>query len=119
MSLHWQRPGVNHVGEYQASGHTLVITGSANKIFLKYVASGISLSAINADVDVTFYDSDHRTHSFTVPIDSTAAYKGKFLTFKVAAGADALVSVTNIPSASYLPPSASMLFRQQNDIFIT
>ena len=121
MGLQWQKPGINHVGEYQASGHTLVITGSSedNTIYLKYVASGITVSAINADVDVTFYDSDHIARAFTVPIDSTASYKGKFLTFKVGNGADAVVSVTNIPSASYVPPSGSMLYRTQNDVFIT
>lgn len=119
MSIQWQKPGVNHVGEYQASGHTLVVTGSSNKIYLKYVASGMTVSAIDADVDITFYDSDHVAHAFTVPIDTTASYKGKFLTFNVASGADALVSVTNIPSASYAPPSGSMLHRTQNDTFIT
>ena len=120
MSSRWPKPGINHVGEYQASGHTLVMTGSNTRtIYLKYVASGITVSAIDADVDVTFFDSDHVARAFTVPIDSTASYKGKFLTFKVGAGADAIVSVTNIPSASYTPPSGSMLYRTQNDTFIT
>ena len=109
MGTNWQRPGINHVGEYQASGHTFVVTGSAHIIKLKYVASGITVSAIDADVDVSFYDSDHVARAFTVPIDSTASYKGKFLTFNVAAGADAIVSITNIPSASYIPPSGSQL----------
>ena len=117
MGLNWQKPGVNHVGEYQASGHTLPITGSAEKIFLKFVASGITLSA-TADATASFYFGD-QTMNFPLKSSATATFEGKFLTFKVPANMNALVSVTNIPSASYQPPSGSMLYRTQNDTFIT
>ena len=117
MSLHWPKPGLNAVGEYQASGHTLPITGSAEKIFLKFVASGITLSA-NADATASFYFGDEKME-FPLKASSTATFAGKFLTFKVPANMNALVSVTNIPSASYQPPSGSMLYRTQNDTFRT
>ena len=110
MGLNWQKPGINHVGEYQASGHTLPITGSSNKIFLKFVASGITLSA-TADATASFYNSDHIAMDFPMKASTTATFSGKFLTFKVPANINALVSITNIPSASYIPPSGSMLYR--------
>ena len=117
MALQWQKPGVNHVGEYQASGHTLPITGSANKIYLKYVASSITLSA-TADATASFYFGTE-TMNFPLKASTTATYSGKFLTFKVPANVNALVSITNIPSASYDPPSGSMLYRTQNTTFLT
>lgn len=110
MSLHWPQPGVNHVGEFQASGHTFVVTGSSNIIKLKYVASSITLSVVSgSDLDATFYDSSHVGMPFTVPSGTTARFKGKFLTFNIPVGMDALVEVTNIPSGSYLVPSGSQM----------
>ena len=108
MGTNWPKPGVNHVGEYQASGHTLVITGSSNKTHLKYVASSITLSA-TADASAIFYDSSHEAMSFAMKASTTATFKGKFLTFKIPANMTALVSITNIPSGSYLIPSGSQL----------
>ena len=118
MGLQWQKPGPNHVGEYQASGHTLPITGSSDTIYLKFVASSITLSA-TADATASFYGSDHVAMNFPLKASTTSTFSGKFLTFKVPANVNALVSVTNIPSASYSPPSGSMLYRTQNDTFIT
>ena len=110
MSLHWPQPGVNHVGEFQSSGHTFVVTGSSNIIKLKYVASSITLSVAGASaLDATFYDSSHVAMGFTVPAASTARFKGKFLTFNIPSGMDALVEITNIPSGSYLVPSGSQI----------
>lgn len=108
MSLHWPKPGANHVGEYQASGHTFVVTGSANIIKLKYVASSITLAA-TADATASFYDSSHVQMQIPMKGSTTATFKGKFLTFNIPANMNALVSVTNIPSASYHPPSGSQL----------
>lgn len=108
MSLYWPKPGANHVGEYQASGHTFVVTGSSNIIKLKYVASSITLSA-TADATASFYDSSHVQMQIPMKASTTATFKGKFLTFNVPTNMNALVSVTNIPSASYLPPSGSQL----------
>ena len=108
MGLQWQKPGINHVGEYQASGHTLVITGSAKIVRLNYVASSITLSA-TADATASFFDSSHVAMPFPLKSATTATYKGKFLTFNIPINMTALVSVTNIPSASYVPPSGSQL----------
>ena len=110
MAQHWPRPGINHVGEYQASGHSLVITGSAKTIYLKHVASSITVSATSA-ADLTIFDGLHEGFGFTVPENATATFKGKFLTFKVPANMDALVEITNIPSGSYRVPSRAEIFR--------
>jgi hypothetical protein len=118
MSLHWPgKMGVNYVPEYQASGHTLVVTGSSNKIFLTHVASSITVSAIDADKAITFYDGNHSGHDFTVPVDTTARFKGKFLTLKIPSDASALIEITNIPSSSYAVPAWHELHRISNDGF--
>ena len=109
MSFHWPKPGINHVGEYQVSGHTFVATGSNKIIYLNYVASSITMAAIDADRAITFYDPGGAANNFTVPQDTTARFTGKFLTFKVPANASALVEVTNIPSASYISGSGAPL----------
>lgn len=111
MGTNWQRPGINHVGEYQASGHTFVVTGSANIIKLKYVASSITVSSVADQGLLTIYDSSHAATDFRIPSGSCASYKGKFLTFKLepAVETSALISLTNITSASYIPPSGSQL----------
>jgi hypothetical protein len=114
MSLHWPKAGINHVPEFQVSGHTLVITGSSETIYLTHVASSITLSADGADKEVTFYDGGHTGIAFTVPQDTTARFKGKFLTFSVPAGADALVEITNIPSSSYSVPTFAAMHRTTN-----
>lgn len=113
MATHWPKPGINHVGEFQVAGHTLVITGSAKTIYLSHVASSITLANTHTsnNLDFTVYDSSHAAMAFTVPNDTVVRYTGKFLTFHVSASMSALVEVTNIPSASYLIPSASQLHR--------
>lgn len=110
MATNWPQPGINHVGEYQASGHVFVVTGSTANVFLKYVASSITVSAHGGDSSVTFFDSSHTGGTFALKEGHTARFTGKFLTFNVASLATALVEMTNIPSASYLPPSGSQLF---------
>ena len=110
MSTHWPKPGINLVGEYQASGHVFVVTGSANTIFLKYVASSVTVAASDSG-NFTVYDSSHTGTPFLMPSGSVATFKGKFLTFDVPAELSAMVEVTNIPSASYNPPSGSQIIR--------
>ena len=114
MATHWPKPGVNHVGEYQASGHTFVVTGSDDLIKLKYVASSISVTAGSdasaANRQIKFYSSDHVGDILQMPTNSTIDFKGKFLTFEMSTDLSALISITNIPSASYNPPSGSMYF---------
>ena len=112
MSTQWPKPGVNHTGEYQASGHTFVVTGSNTNILkLKFVASSITAHSSNDSTDnvITFYDENHEGTAFTLRAGSTMRFKGKFLTFKVAANVNALVELTNIPSGSYVPPSPDIL----------
>tara|TARA_Y100001937_G_C7000990_1_gene276445 strand:- start:220 stop:567 length:348 start_codon:yes stop_codon:yes gene_type:complete len=112
MATHWPKPGINHVGEFQVSGHTLVLTGSASEpiIRLKYVASeAVFSNADSGDSNVTIYDSAHYGEAFTLKSGATAHFKGKFLTLKLDQNVDALVSITNIPSASYIIPSGSQL----------
>jgi hypothetical protein len=111
MSSNWHKPGINHVGEFQVSGHTFVVTGSGNVIDLNYVASSITVSADGADKEITFYDTSGGSAAFTVPTNTTCTFKGKFLRFAVPAGADALVEVTNIPSSSYRAPTFTEMHR--------
>ena len=44
MGINWPKPGINHVGEYQASGHIFVQpAASQNKIVtLEFVAKSIT-----------------------------------------------------------------------------
>lgn len=110
MATHWPTPGINHVGEYQASGHTLILTGSSTIVQLKYVASeGVFSNTSGGAADVTIYDSAHFASAFTLADGATAHFKGKFLTLKVPTGVDAMLAITNIPSASYIIPSGSQL----------
>ena len=113
MSLHWPKPGVNHAGEYQVSGHTLVVTGSSDRVYLNFVASSITLSNAHAssNLDFTFYDGNHEGQAFTIPNDETVRFKGKFLTFNVPVGMDALVELTNIPSGAYDVPGRQTFLR--------
>ena len=104
MSIRWPQPGVNHVGEFQASGHVFPVTSSA-VIKLNYVASSITMGSTAGNV--TFYDSAHEGQVF--PMAAGATLKAKFLTF--AAAQDCAVTLTNIPSASYHPlPYVSMSY---------
>ena len=77
MATHWPRPGVNHVGEYQSSGHALVVTGSANTIYLTHVAKAITVSNHHGsnNLNFTIMDSNHDPKAFTVPNDTVARFK--------------------------------------------
>ena len=96
MSLHWPKPGLNSVAEYQVSGYALPLTGSANIRYLKYVASSITFT--EATGSFTVYDSAGNA-SETATVTSACTFKGKFLTF--ISTKDCIVELTNIPSASY------------------
>lgn len=104
MGLNWPAPGPNHVSEYQASGHILPITSSAI-IKLNYVASSITMGSTAGSV--TFYDSAHEGQAVTMAAGSTL--KAKFLTFSSVE--DCFVTLTNIPSASYVSPTYGSLTR--------
>ena len=111
MALNWQRPGVNHVGEYQASGHILPIADCSTRVKLKYVAKAIAFTNKGSSVrELTFYDSNHNAVAFDIAANTTFHFKGKFLTFQSNhADVSALVELTNIPSGSYTPPLFSDL----------
>lgn len=104
MSQSWPKPGVNHVGEYQVSGHMMPIEGSSDTVYLKFVASSITFTESGGTF--TVFDNQH-TGSATVTISAPCRIKGKFLTFKTTK--DAVVELTNIPSGSYMPPIFSVL----------
>ena len=97
MSIQWQKPGVNHVGEFQVSGHMFPVTGSGAIIKLNYVASSITMGGTAGDV--TFYDEKHQ--GMTVAMAAGSTVNAKFLTFNNAQ--PCFVTLTNIPSASYAP----------------
>ena len=95
MGTNWPKPGLSHVGEDQASGHTSPLTGSANIRYLKYVASSITFMGA---AEFVVYDNEHNaSEACTVAAGST--FKGKFLTF--ISTKDCIVELTNIPSGSY------------------
>ena len=104
MGTNWPKPGLNSVGEYQASGYLLPLTGSANIRYLQQVASGISFVA---DANFTVYDETGDDGEGVIAVKQGMIIKGKFLTFKTTK--DAIVEITNIPSASYIPPIFSVI----------
>ena len=105
MSTQWPKPGVNHVGEFQASGHMFPVTGSGVNIKLKFVASSITMGGTKGNV--TFYDEKHEGQ--TVEMAAGSTINAKFLTFNNAQAC--FVTLTNIPSASYHPiPYLSMSY---------
>ncbi len=99
----YAKPGVGHVGEYQVSGHTMPIAGSSDIVKLKFVASSITFLSTGSFI---VYDHEHNASS-TVTISAPCTVRGKFLTFKTTK--DAVVTITNIPSASYHPPLYTLL----------
>ena len=110
MGLNWQKPGVNHVGEYQVSGHILPIAATNGIQKLKFVAKAITFTNTNAgEQTVTFYDSGHTGIAFDVEAGTSIRVEGKFLTFEGHSDISALVELTGIPSGSYTPPAFSTL----------
>lgn len=109
MSIHWQKPGLNHVGEYQASGHTLPLTGSGNIRYLDYVASSITFMGSG---EFSVFDNNHN-ESEACTVAAGATFKGKFITYKCTS-TDHIVELTNIPSSSYVVPNVSTLVRGTN-----
>ena len=105
MATNWpNKPGLNHVGEYQQSGHMMPIKGSGNIVTLQYVASSITFTESGGTFKV--FDNQH-TGSATMTISAPCRVKGKFLTFITSK--DAIVEITNIPSSSYVPPLFSAI----------
>lgn len=106
MSQSWPKPGVAHVGEYQASGHTYVLANgtSARTVNLKYLSSEMTVLA-NADgATITFEDGGTNTRTITLPKGShTFKIKcKKFVTNTTSMSV--VVACTNIESTAYTPP---------------
>ena len=97
MSQSWPKPGVNHVGEYQVSGHILPIT-SASTYNLKYVASSITAVAAG---NITFFDGGGTSRQ--VAVTAGTRIVGKFVKFTNSA--NVVVELTNIPATQYLAPN--------------
>ena len=109
MSIHWPKPGMNSVSEYQASGYILPLTGSSNIRYLKYVASSITFMA---DTTFSVYDNSHDDGEGLINVKAGTRVKGKFLTYKC--GNHHIVEMTNIPSASYVMPNLSTMVTDSN-----
>ena len=109
MSLHWQKPGVNHVGEYQASGHAFVMPDSTTdrEVNLKYVASAVTVTCTGAGDTITFYDGEGVARSIDLSAAGTYTFNVKFvrlgLTGSSTNAMGAVIALTNIPAASYEP----------------
>jgi len=99
MAQHWPRPGVNHVGEFQTSGHLFPINGSSSVVQLHFVASSITFTEDGGAF--TVFDGANNP-STAVAVSKACRIKGKFLTFITTK--DAVVEITNVPSGSYIPP---------------
>ena len=70
MALNWQRPGINHVGEFQSSGHVLAVAGSGSPVLLNYVAKSITFTNAAVGVKViTLYDNGSNAASFNLAGD--------------------------------------------------
>ena len=108
MSQNWMKPGVGHVGEYQASGHVLPVAASTT-VNLNYVASSITACASGGPGGLTFYDSAGQTGAITIKDGSSVRFTGKFKKFATAANTTAVVELTNIPAADYTPPRFGIL----------
>jgi hypothetical protein len=109
MGLNWQqKPGVNHVGEFQVSGHVLPVAAST-KVSLNYVGSSITATASGGNGTLTFYDGNDQTGAITIKEGATVRFTGKFLKFSTGGNTTALVEVTNIPKENYTVPRFGIL----------
>lgn len=114
MALNWQKPGINHVGEFQSSGHTLVVAQQAGDqtVDLSFVAKAITFTNSDSSAQVVkLYDSGAATSKdFYIGGNQTVKVEGKFLKFKIVGNnISAVAELTNIPSGSYLQPEWSVL----------
>jgi hypothetical protein len=108
MANHWPRSGINHVAEYQASGHVLPVAASKT-VNLNYIASSITATAEGGTGGLTFYDSVGQTGAISIKDGSSVRFTGKFKKFATAANTTALVELTNIRADDYTPPRFGIL----------
>ena len=114
MAINWQKPGINHVGEFQMTGHILPVAKNSDNqtVHLNYVAKAITFTNEDSSVgNIKIYDR-FGVASTTVSIGAgeTVKVDGKFLKFEIVGDhISAMVEVTNIPSGSYHQPSFATL----------
>ena len=115
MALNWQKPGINHVGEFQSSGHVLVVAQQSGNqtVDLSFVSKAITFTNSHASAAqfVKLYDSGGVSNKdFYIGPGQTVKIDGKFLKFLVDGdNISAVVELTNIPSGSYPQPAWSVL----------
>ena len=111
MGLDWQKPGINHTGEYLTSGHTYVLArdDSTRTISLNYIPSEVTIITEANGLEVEFEDS-----TSTPVTRSTHLLKGSH-TFRIKCKKikfvgnnsiyhSAVIACTNIPAGDYTPP---------------
>ena len=108
MATNWPKPGTNHVGEYQVSGHVLPVAASKT-VNLNYIASSITATAQGGTGGLTFYDSVGESGAILIKDGSSVRFTGKFKKFATAGNTTALVELTNIEASAYTPPRFGIL----------
>jgi len=113
MSIHWPKPGLNAVGEYQASGHAFVApsAGAGNqRIDLDFVASGVTVCNATATDKVTFFDANGLEKHVVLGAAGSHNFNVKFIRLQLTGSANigAVCQITNIPAVDFLAlPHAS------------
>ena len=114
MGTHWPKPGLNHVGEYQASGHAFAVPGGTGnkRIDLDFVASGVTIINANAGAKVTFFDANGLDKDILLSPVGTHQFNVKFIRLQLTGSGgniSAVCQLTNIPAADFVTlPYASM-----------
>lgn len=111
----WTRPGINHVGEYQASGYAFCVpTGTgARTVTLRYVSRAITVTASAASATVQFFADDGTSSTYTFDGGAgTVRFEVRCKKFALGGGANssAVVECTNIlaDSAAIIPGPATL-----------
>ena len=111
----WTRPGINHVGEYQASGYAFCVpTGAGTRtVTLRYVSRAITVSAEDATVTVEFFADDGTSSTYTFKGGAgTVRFEVRCKKFALGGtgNSSAVVECTNIlaDSAAIIPAPADL-----------
>ena len=114
MALNWQKPGINHVGEYQISGQAFAVQSDTNdkRIDLKFVASGVTVCNANAGAKVTFFDSQNAGKDVILGAAGSHNFNVKFIRLQLTGSSGnigAVCQLTNISADNFATlPHASM-----------
>ena len=111
MGLNWQKPGINHVGEYLTSGHAYIVArgNTTRTITLNFIPSEVTIINESAShpLEVEFEDgtatpvasSTHLpkgSHTFRIKCK-----KIKFVVTDSSQQHSAVIACTNIPATVY------------------